>query len=122
VTTFPMVATSVAAARTLVSEAMAHCAPDTIAIACLLTSELATNALVHAHSWFEVAASESNGVIHVEVRDGSPVLPQALAPQATDPHGRGLQLLWALAAQWGVIEVPSGKIVWFDLRCDAGRS
>jgi anti-sigma regulatory factor (Ser/Thr protein kinase) len=109
---------SVAAARAFVAHVIGHCHRETIAVARLLTSELATNAVVHAHSAFDVAASESGGTVHVEVTDGCSTWPEALAAMTTDLHGRGLLLLGELSAGWGVVDAPPGKTVWFDLRCE----
>jgi anti-sigma regulatory factor (Ser/Thr protein kinase) len=83
----------------------------------LLASELATNAIIHAHSGFEVVASESHGVVHVEVSDESDIrLPQR-APKPLGVHGRGLYLLQELSTSWGVTYHRPGKTVWFDLQC-----
>ena len=116
-TEFPMNAHSVAAARRFVGQAIGHCDPGTIDVARLLTSELATNALVHARSAFEVIASEHDGTVHVEVRDGCATPPERVSVKRTDEHGRGIKLLGALSTEWGVVDNPDGKTVWFDLRC-----
>ncbi len=116
-TEFPMDVQSVAAARRFVGEALDHCDHETVDVARLLISELATNALIHAHSRFEVDASESDGTVHIEVRDACRTRLAPVSHGPTDEHGRGLQLLRALAAEWGVVDEPPGKTVWFDLRC-----
>jgi anti-sigma regulatory factor (Ser/Thr protein kinase) len=115
-TEFPRDEHSVAAARALVAHALGHCDRETVDVARLLTSELATNALVHAHSTFDVAVSESGGVVHVEVTDGSTIHPEPIHTAPLDPHGRGLLLLTEFSEAWGVTDSPSGKTVWFDLR------
>jgi len=114
---FPEHEESVAAARAFVTHVIGHCPHETIEVARLLTSELATNAVVHAHSAFDVAASESDGTVHVEVTDGCSTWPEVLATMTIDIHGRGLILLRELSSGWGVIDAPPGKTVWFDLRC-----
>jgi anti-sigma regulatory factor (Ser/Thr protein kinase) len=128
-TEFPRNEHSVAAARALVAHALGHCDRETVHVARLLTSELVTNALVHAHSAFDVAVSESDGVVHVEVTDGSAIHPESIHAAPLDPHGRGLLLLAEFSETWGVTDSPPGKTVWFDLRChendslpSAGRS
>jgi anti-sigma regulatory factor (Ser/Thr protein kinase) len=120
-TEFPKDVQSVAAARAFVAQALGHCPPETIEVARLLTSELATNAVLHAHSGFDVAASESEGVVHVEVTDGSSSWPEANAADPGDAHGRGLNLVREFSAEWGVVKNPPGKTVWFDLQCPRGR-
>lgn len=116
-TVFPREAASVAAARALVARSLEQCRQEVIDVACLLTSELATNALVHARSAFDVVASEIDGKVHVEVTDGSGARlpPVAAAPLQTS--GRGLSLVTQLSTEWGVIHLPPGKTVWFDLDC-----
>jgi anti-sigma regulatory factor (Ser/Thr protein kinase) len=120
-TEFPRDVNSVAAARAYVARAIGHCRQETIEVARLLTSELATNAVVHAQSSFEVAASESDGIVHVEVTDESTNWPETIAATPLDLHGRGLKLLKEFSAEWGVIDAPPGKTVWFDLRCQDNR-
>lgn len=119
-TEFPNELTSVAAARSFVARAIAHCRQETIEVARLLTSELATNALVHAHSTFAVVATESEGVVHIEVTDTSSVRPEPIPAQILRTHGRGLLLLDEFSSEWGVVDAPPGKTVWFDLRCQGG--
>ncbi|WP_233515296.1 ATP-binding protein [Marinitenerispora sediminis] len=95
------------------------------ATATLLTSELATNAVTHSASGgpggkFEVAVYTADGWVRIEVRDlGSPEQPR---PQHKDPyditeHGRGLDLVEALAVKWGSESRRDGlgRLVWFEL-------
>ncbi len=90
-------------------------------MACLLTSELATNALIHAHSTFDVVASEIDGKVHVEVTDTSNAHLRAVLASPLQMHGRGLYLVRELSTEWGVILLPPGKTVWFDLECPGDR-
>jgi sigma-B regulation protein RsbU (phosphoserine phosphatase) len=120
-TVFPREAASVAAARALVARSIGRCRPEAIDVACLLTSELATNALIHAHSAFDVVASASGGRIHVEVTDGSSTRLPSVAAAPLQTSGRGLSLVRQLSTQWGVIHLPPGKTVWFDLDCRENR-
>jgi two-component sensor histidine kinase len=80
----------------------------------LVVSELATNAVKHAATTFEVAV-RIGGRIRIDVSDESPVLPTP--PQNVPPtaiSGRGLQLVDALCDRWGV-EVHDGyKCVWCE--------
>jgi anti-sigma regulatory factor (Ser/Thr protein kinase) len=82
----------------------------------LLTSELATNAVVHAGSGFELAIAESAGTVRIEVSDRNGRMPEPRPADQVAPHGRGLQLIARLAASWGVVASPEGKTVWFELR------
>lgn len=82
----------------------------------LLVSELATNAVLHARSDFEVTVIRSPRVVRVEVFDQNTRLPSfAVAP--TDAYsGRGLMLLRGLSTNWGVESHSDiGKTIWFEV-------
>ena len=82
----------------------------------LLVSELVTNAIRHADSEVEVAVRLLPEALRVEVGDtgqGTPTVVEA-APDAE--QGRGLAMVEALAAAWGVEPENDGKIVWFEIR------
>ena len=108
--------------------------------AALLTSELVTNAVVHAHSSARVVVAVADGVVEVGVTDWDPHKPR-LKPQwvpvtsppsatarsraalpARDagprPHGRGLLVVAELADAWGTVDIPAGKQVWFSLQAE----
>jgi len=79
---------------------------------CLVTSELATNAVVHARTGFSVVVGLTNHSIAVEVTDGSDVLPVLERYPSRCESGRGLLLVDALSQRWGADLVPAGKTVW----------
>ena len=81
----------------------------------LLTSELATNALRHGHPPYSLVVRYIGDHLRVEVDDSSPRLPEPRTPALEDTGGRGLMLVDALAADWGVTSTASGKRVWFTL-------
>jgi anti-sigma regulatory factor (Ser/Thr protein kinase) len=90
---------------------------DLTATAELCLSELVTNAIVHVGTPIEVRAT-LDPMLTVSVRDrGGPA--SAAAPYAdTDPlrvHGRGLQLVEALADRWGSESDAIGTTMWFSL-------
>ncbi|MDQ6615303.1 MAG: ATP-binding protein [Actinomycetota bacterium] len=80
----------------------------------LVTSELVTNAVVHAGTDVEVRVTIDPSDVWVEVVDRSPVLPYRSPPSPSGISGRGLDLVDALADAWGVAEVEHGlgKTVW----------
>jgi anti-sigma regulatory factor (Ser/Thr protein kinase) len=88
--------------------------------AVLLTSELVTNAVVHAGTPVQVTCRLAAGAVEVVVRDGHPA---RLVPEAADDGpgptertgGRGLLLPAALASAWGVAYGRTSKAVWFRL-------
>jgi anti-sigma regulatory factor (Ser/Thr protein kinase) len=57
-----------------------------------------------------------DGGVRVEVADGSPRLPRAVAGDLLDEGGRGLLLVDAVTDKWGVEERRDGcgKTVWFE--------
>jgi anti-sigma regulatory factor (Ser/Thr protein kinase) len=113
----PQVA-SVRTARRLVTSRLATAAPspDMVGeVAELLTSELATNAVVHARTRFTVSVGVQRDSLRVAVRDGSFDLPRVREPKPDDLAGRGMALVAALAPRWGVHPVNGGKEVWFEL-------
>lgn len=114
---FPMAVESVEAARTFVTETLAHCDKEIIEIARLLTTELATNAVIHAQTAFDIRLSRHGSLVRVAISDDSAETPTMRPMRRSAPSGRGLLLLNALAAEWGVDTSPPGKIVWFQLLC-----
>ena len=87
--------------------------------AVLLVSELATNAVTHADSAFEVVVSVDGDRLRVEVSDADPGVPQVQWVPAGATSGRGLLIVETLASAWGVSAAEGGgKTVWFELRTD----
>jgi serine phosphatase RsbU (regulator of sigma subunit)/anti-sigma regulatory factor (Ser/Thr protein kinase) len=89
----------------------------------LLTSELVTNAVVHAGTQVQVTCRMSDTAVEVAVRDRHPARALSTAVEAGgDPaertSGRGLLLPAALATAWGVTYSRSSKAVWFRIAFD----
>jgi anti-sigma regulatory factor (Ser/Thr protein kinase) len=81
----------------------------------LCASELATNAILHSHSGlvgrtFTVRGQASHGdCFRIEVEDeGGPWVRAVADPE----HGHGLEIIRALADDWGVYGDDSGRVVW----------
>jgi GAF domain-containing protein/anti-sigma regulatory factor (Ser/Thr protein kinase) len=83
--------------------------------ATLLTSELVTNAVVHARTAVGLRVSAIGDRLLVEASDGSRCRPVRVQPGDEDVGGRGLMLLDRLATTWDVRRTPDGKTVWFEL-------
>jgi serine phosphatase RsbU (regulator of sigma subunit) len=88
--------------------------------AVLLTSELVTNAVVHAGTQVQVTCKLAAGAVEVVVRDSHParMVPgpdHDDAAPAERTHGRGLLLPSALASVWGVSYGAEAKAVWFRM-------
>jgi anti-sigma regulatory factor (Ser/Thr protein kinase) len=87
--------------------------------ALVMVSELVTNALQHGKPEITLQLWLRPDRIAVAVLDRGDASPSLIhpAPRGDHPHGRGLMLVNALAAHWGVrcSEGRAGKTVWFDL-------
>jgi anti-sigma regulatory factor (Ser/Thr protein kinase) len=108
--------------RRFVKEALARWELEVLTdIAVLLTSELVTNAIVHAQT--EVAVTirrkERDSVI-ISVQDGSSIHPRISAHAEDSTTGRGISILDQLAASWEVIRQGAGKTILFTLQVPSG--
>ena len=85
--------------------------------ALLVVSELAANALTHAQSSYRVRLSANDVVLRIEVTDEGFGTPEPQPLTETEEHGRGLHLVGALAASWGMesADAGDGKRVWAEL-------
>lgn len=108
-----------AAARRFVRDTLlAWNADDVVDDAVLLTSELVTNAVVHAGTIVEVACLLEPASVLVEVHDLHPGRRVPDWPgngDTGDESGRGLLVSATLAAAWGVTYTKGRKTVWFRL-------
>lgn len=82
----------------------------------LVVSELATNAITHANSPFSVQVRPNGSSVRVSVSDASRASPSLRPDNWAAISGRGLRLIDALAAHWGVEIKEDGKTVWAELR------
>lgn len=95
--------------------------PDRAEDALLVISELITNAVVHALPpavlRLSRAGADGRGALRVEVTDAGP--PAADGRPAAGPcpgeHGRGLDIVTALAAECGTRVHPGGITWWAEL-------
>jgi hypothetical protein len=101
--------------------------------AVLLTSELVTNAVLHAGTPVQVTCrllgDGSDRSLEIAVLDRCPSqlrpdLPHTTGEAAERTNGRGLQLPSELASAWGVTYAREAKAVWFrmDLAGQGGRA
>ena len=119
--TFPAALESTRAARHVTTAALEQSgSPQLADDAALVVTELATNAVVHAHSGFRVTLTLQQDVIRISVHDEQP-LPavdgaDAIAVLPAEPlHGLGA--VAALATRWGAepTGTGTGKYVWAEL-------
>ncbi len=119
---FDPVGRSVAVARAFVRDTLHGWGfADVVDDAVVLTSELVTNAVVHAGTAADVQCLRYEAAVRVEVADHYPerevpMQTRGRAFRDTDNEGgRGLLLCAALASRWGVEYTTAGKQVWFQL-------
>jgi PAS domain S-box-containing protein len=120
--TFEPVGRSVATARAFVRDTLQGWGfADIIDDAVVLTSELVTNAVVHAGTHADLLCLRHEDGVRIEVADRYPEreipLQGSLATMGSPDRegGRGLQLCAAIAGRWGVDYTPTHKTVWFQL-------
>jgi anti-sigma regulatory factor (Ser/Thr protein kinase) len=83
--------------------------------AILLVSELATNAVIHGRTEFEVVVRLSPERLRIEVIDGNARPPSPVMVPTRSTSGRGLSIVQQIASAWGVEQHETGKVVWFEL-------
>ncbi|MFE7117586.1 SpoIIE family protein phosphatase, partial [Streptomyces sp. NPDC057654] len=120
--TFEPVGRSVASARAFVRDTLQGWGfPDVVDDAVVLTSELVTNAVVHAGTAADVLCLRTDTGVRVEVGDHYPERELPLQSSGRQlggvdrEGGRGLLLCAALATSWGVEYTATNKKVWFQL-------
>ncbi|MFC5804657.1 SpoIIE family protein phosphatase, partial [Streptomyces formicae] len=119
---FDPVGRSVATARAFVRDTLQGWGySDVVDDAVVLTSELVTNAVIHAGTSADVLCLRTGEGVRVEVADRYPEREIPLqSGGSTFAHpdrenGRGLLLCAALASRWGVDYTQTHKQVWFQL-------
>ncbi len=85
----------------------------------LLTSELITNALVHAGAPTQLRLFRDRALT-VEVADVDSHAPRMRRALEDDEGGRGMHLVNELAHRWGSRSTRHGKVVWFELELPLG--
>lgn len=82
----------------------------------LIVDELVWNVVLHAGTAAVLRVSIDDGMLLVEVGDGSADGPKRLPVEPDAIAGRGLLIVEDLADEWGWEPVRNGKIVWARLR------
>lgn len=107
---------SVGAARRALRDQLAAWGADELDfVATQALTELATNAVIHAHTEFTVTIVWSGDLLRVAVQDGSLKLPRQRGYAVDATTGRGLALVDRLCQSWGVDRDGAGKTVWFEV-------
>jgi hypothetical protein len=98
--------------RTLIGRGLDRVADTT----CLLTSELVTNAVQHAHQSLDVIVQVDESRVRVEVHDDGKRTPPPLAEAPQELGSYWLLLLSDLANRWGFEhERDGGAVSWFEV-------
>jgi anti-sigma regulatory factor (Ser/Thr protein kinase) len=105
-------------ARAFVRHAFAALDQDSEDVALLLTSELVTNAVLHARTPLQVGLvlDHDRMLVCVSDRVDDGLTLTALAKSGDRHGGRGLALVEELAEAWGTTRYSGGKTVWFMMR------
>jgi anti-sigma regulatory factor (Ser/Thr protein kinase) len=100
-------------------DALANWQLDALAeTSALLTSEVVTNAVLHARTPVVLVVRRLREGISVEVSDGSRRQPRARGTTTDSTNGRGVVLLEQLASTWDVTVHRTGKTVRFTVTGD----
>jgi PAS domain S-box-containing protein len=123
---FPATTSSVGQARRFLLAQLPGASDGESDALVLMLSELATNAVQHAATEFEVQVqvAPDGHRVRVEVTDSATGFPMPQEQVADAPHGRGLHIVRTLADTWG-IEMrrgQPGKTVWFSLPLAQGTT
>jgi anti-sigma regulatory factor (Ser/Thr protein kinase) len=86
----------------------------------LIVSEMITNAVNAECSTTDLRLSCEGDSLRISVHDDGDGLPQVMRASDRDEHGRGLAIIDALAATWGIVRHKgNGKQVWAELTIPA---
>ncbi|MFD4567528.1 SpoIIE family protein phosphatase [Streptomyces sp. NPDC058467] len=94
----------------------------------LMTSEIVTNALIHADSDVDLRLREYPDHLRLEVRDADPTPPVPASIMVSEEeneyaeHGRGLIIVESLTSDWGNSPSGRGKTVWIDVETSPDSS
>ena len=113
---------AVPAVRRFVSHVLSAWGEDDLqADVALVTSEMATNSVVHAKSPFRARVDRTDDVIRVTIEDTGHGHAEPRAATLEDLDGRGVQIIDALAHRWGSDVMVGGKTVWAEFPTHAPR-
>src|SRR3954452_12096847 len=110
---FPNAPAGVRDARVFVADALHGADRDLVDTAVLMVSELATNAVVHTTSPFDVGVDRRDHEVRISVTDHGDGTPLVRDVASTDIEGRGLRIVAAFALEWGLDQGHDSKTVWF---------
>ncbi len=115
---YPPEPSSVATARHDLHDQLAGAGlADAAPLACLLASELVTNAVRHAGTALAMTVEWNGERLRVEVEDLDDAAPVPRLQPRDEPGGLGLVIVSEMATRWGYrpSRDDGGKVVWFEL-------
>jgi anti-sigma regulatory factor (Ser/Thr protein kinase) len=112
----PSVPSGVGEARSLVRTKLTVWGLEKVIDDCLLiVSELVTNAVRYGGAAYALRLEQRDGRLYGEVFDPGDGDPHPCSVDVDALSGRGLQIVAAIADDWGVSAANGGKIVWFSV-------
>ena len=108
-------------ARAFVRETVTFGDEEFVADVALVTSELVTNAVIHARTPVEIGVVRDGERVLVSVGDRNLARPEQQPYSDKRTSGRGLRIVRGLVDSWGVTAHSGGKSVWFTLRAEEDR-
>ncbi|WP_187415014.1 ATP-binding protein [Nonomuraea sp. PA05] len=81
----------------------------------IIVSELVTNVIRHGGSAYTLRLEDRADRLYGEVFDPGDGVPFQRSPGVDALSGRGLQIVGAVADEWGVARADHGKLVWFTV-------
>ncbi|WP_188189401.1 ATP-binding protein [Nonomuraea sp. SYSU D8015] len=116
----PSVPSGVGKARSLVRAELTGWGREDVIDDCLLIiSELVTNAVRYGGSAYALRLEDREDRLYGEVFDPGDGEPRPCSPDVEALSGRGLQIVAAIADDWGVTAANGGKVVWFSVLAPA---
>jgi anti-sigma regulatory factor (Ser/Thr protein kinase) len=104
-------------AKSALAELLGRPAPDPLCEDLeLIVSELVTNAVRAGSGTIGVSIAIDDDRVVARVSDEASGWPEPRDADIYDTGGRGLPLVSAISASWGVRLSPNGKVVWAELR------
>jgi anti-sigma regulatory factor (Ser/Thr protein kinase) len=106
----------VSRARAFITERLAEWGQSHLAdTAALITSELVTNAILHADSPSRLRVHHDGTRLVIDVADDATTWPKVHDARPDEENHRGLAIVRALATRWGARTTTTGKIVWAEI-------
>ncbi len=108
----PALPATVRISRNLVRNSLENFPTELVDDISLATSELVTNAVIHAATDISLTIELWDSAIRLVVDDTHPDISKIVIQDEQTDSGRGLSIVNSLATAWGIEETMSGKKLW----------